>query len=228
MSIALSQVLQRVFVRVPNTGENIWLPERVHAVLRVIFDMVLDDAPERPIAIFVEEIGRRCRKQARTVQTALKEAEDLGIIKRHRINVGRRWHGAALEREIGATWPISVHWAAIEESKASKPHSGEPIVYPQPWAKPEGFGGATFAGANTAGKKGTGKDHYPPGLVAVAPSSSPSPSARATVKRRTRTKPMGQVFPAANPAGPALPSVACDRGGSGTDRKSTRLNSSHG
>ena len=211
MSIALSQVLQRVFVRDPNTGENIWLPERVHAVLRVIFDMVLDDAPERPIAIFVEEIGRRCRKNVRTVQTALKEAEALGIIKRHRISVGRRWHGAASEREIGATWPISVHWAAIEASKASAPHSGEPIVYPQPWAKPEGFGDATFAGANTAGKKGAVKDHYPPELV--PPSWS---SARATGKRRDRAKPTGQVPPAANPAEPALPSVACDRGGSET------------
>ncbi|MEO8807076.1 MAG: DNA-primase RepB domain-containing protein [Burkholderiaceae bacterium] len=211
MSIALSQVLQRVFVRDPNTGENIWLPERVHAVLRVIFDMVLDDAPERPVAIFVQEIGRRCRKNVRTVQTALKEAEALGIIKRHRINVGRRWHGAAPEREIGATWPISVHWAAIEASNASAPHSGEPIVYPQPWAKPEGFGGATFAGANTAGKKGAGKDHYPPELVA-----QPSSSARVTGKRRSRAKPMGLVSTAADPAGLALPSVACDRGDSET------------
>lgn len=213
MSIALSQVLQRVFVRDPNTGENIWLPERVHAVLRVIFDMVLDDAPERAIAIFVEEIGRRCRKNVRTVQTALKEAEALGIIKRHRINVGRRWHGAGPERESGATWPISVHWAAIEESKGSKPHSGEPIVYPQPWAKPEGFGGATFAGAKAAGRKGTGKDHYPPELVAP-----PSSSARATGNRRRRADPMGQMPSGADPAGPApaLPSVASDRGGSET------------
>ncbi len=226
MSIALSQVLQRVFVRDPNTGEDIWLPERVHAVLRVIFDMVLDDAAERPIAIFVEEIGRRCRKNIRTVQTALKEAEALGIIKRHRINVGRRWHGAAPEREIGATWPISVHWAAIEASKDSHPHSGPfidgkvvhvPVVYPQLWEKPAGFGGESIAGANSAGKKGAVKDHYPP---ETGPAPAGGCCQLSTARARPgRSKRQGPPLTAVSPRPPVFPAGASARGGSESDDK---------
>ena len=216
MSIALSAVLQRVFVRDPKTGENIWLPERVHAVLRVVFDQVLDQDPERPINLFVQEIGRRCRKSVRTVQTALKEAEALGLIKRIRINAGRLEHGAAPARQINSTWPILVHAAAIQASKNKHPHHGpdlkKPIaqlVYPQPWSGTETFGGAIFAGASFAGKKGEEKKTTPPRRkLSAVPRAKPCPPERAR----------GQGFKAAGVGHLALPSAACGRGGSGDSK----------
>lgn len=216
MSIALSAVLQRVFVRDPNTGENIWLPERVHAVLRVVFDQVLDQEPERPVYLFVQEIGRRCRKSVRTVQTALRESEALGLIKRIRINAGRLEHGAAPARQINSTWPILVHWAAIQASKNKHPHHGpdlkKPIaqlVYPQPWSGTETFGGAIFAGASFAGKKGEEKKTTTPrGKLRTVPGTKPCPPERAR----------GQGFKAAGVGRPALPSAACGRGGSGDSK----------
>ena len=227
MSIALSQVLQRVFVRDSDGGEDKWLPERVHAVLRVIFDQARDDAAELPINLFVAEIGRRCRKNPRTVQTALREAEDLGIIKRIRTNVGRCWHGNAQDREIGATWPILVHWAVIEASKDRCPYRGPrindkvvdvPVVYPQHWEKPEGFGGETLAGANAAGKKGTGKDHYPP---KTRPGSTGSSQLIATASRPGRPKRPGPVLKLASSRSLVIPAGVSARGGSETGPGST-------
>lgn len=54
MSIALSQVLQRPSARYPVSGENICLQERLHAVMRVIFDVVLEDVPEQAYAHLLE------------------------------------------------------------------------------------------------------------------------------------------------------------------------------
>jgi len=217
MSIKLAQVLQRVYVRDPRDpeGDPIWLQGRVHNALRVIFDQANDDALHEPVHLYIGEAARRFRASVRTTRRALAEAQKLGLIKRPRNDAGRRGYGSVSERRDLATWPILVHPALLAAARSKMPFRGPHLVFPRPWEEGD-FGAAKFGPANLAGKKGTGKDHYPPGRQAqgVAPSRADPPPDRPEVVGLPGPAVWGQSCP-----GPAAAhsSGASARGGSGSE-----------
>lgn len=123
MSISLSQVLQRVVID-DGTGGAKPMRERVFAVLKVHFEAALDQELERPIGLFISEAARRARKEVRTVQLAMTEAAQLGLIKRVR---GIGYLGKK------APWLVLPHPVLILAAQETRPYQGARLVFPRAW-----------------------------------------------------------------------------------------------
>ena len=196
LSIALTKTLQRVVLASPSApGSTISsdgpqltreLPQRIHAVLVVIFDQALDSSLHMPISLFVEEIARRCKKKIRSVQGALKDALELGLIKRKRVDSGRN--------QRALPWLIWPHDDLSDAAASRTPWGGPELRFPRAWAVTAAEMQAPVtkhAGAFSAGKKEKKRTSLPRLALVVGavlpaaqhgpqaealPSSSPSPS----------------------------------------------------
>ena len=227
MSIALVKVLQRVVVSPPRAQEStilpggrqtsFELPQRVHAVLAVIFDQVLDDEPYAPVRLFVEEIARRSKKKLRSTQLALRDALLLGLIKRQRVDAG--WGKKAVP------WMLWAHGDLIEASTSKTPWAGAPMAFHRPWLSETGQlqpDVTKDAGASSAGKKEK-KRTSPPRPPARPAGSGQAAAQRGPLLART---PGAQALPSSQTPlalSPALPTKGGLGGGGARNCKKPRL-----
>lgn len=119
MSTQLQQVLQRLYLISP-TGKIYRPRERVLAVLNVIAGAIKHDAPERGAWLTISAISARCKKGRRTVQMAIKEATNDGVLRI-----------ATSTKSSGKQAPsfYYINSKLCDASEKAKPFLGEMISY---------------------------------------------------------------------------------------------------
>lgn len=219
--IELKQALQSVRVAVRDCDGRLKLrrlPIGVRAVMTELGLAVPRGREHEPVLMSARQIAERAGRdvnEARAIRRGLRDAEDIGLIRRIRSSVG----------QIGshAAWPALVHPALIAAAQRAQPYHGADLIFPRAWddADPEQpprnlvtWPVRTTGAVETAGRKGSRARPPPRRATVVAASQGTN-----TPKR------------ACEPAGDRVKSASAPFGGAGgvemrMEKQSMRINAS--
>lgn len=152
MSTQLQQVIQRLHLVGPD-GEIYRPRARLLAVLNVLAGAIFSEEMERGCTHSISAISKQSGKGRRTVQTALREAVQCGLVRIAEVHIpvfGQRASRYWLDKRL------------CDAAELPKPWQGGALLYMSPDATPAKQGGDTEARAQRAYRQhNTRKKHMP-------------------------------------------------------------------